>query len=221
MAPARMGDVARAIPILLAAAKLLGAPVLATEQYPKGLKPTILPVREKLHDLGVVPLEKMAFSAAEVPEFQRRLEGAGPEIRGRRGDGDPCVRLPDGARPPQPEVSKCSFRSTPSPRDVTRIAPLASPFAKELAPSPPASKPSSSIGSARPGATLSARSPSSCGEIRGPAYRVRPAKAACRLSVEPQMGLQSVDSYGAFATSGVPCNPGVEPSARAPAGRTR
>ena len=79
MAQARMADVARGVPILLAAAKLLGAPVLATEQYPKGLKPTILPVREKLEQLGVVPLEKTVFSAAEVPEFQKRLEQLAPK----------------------------------------------------------------------------------------------------------------------------------------------
>ena len=79
MAQARMADVARGIPILLAAAKLLGAPVLATEQYPKGLKPTILSVREKLDALGVVPLEKTVFSAAEVPEFQKRLEQLAPK----------------------------------------------------------------------------------------------------------------------------------------------
>jgi nicotinamidase-related amidase len=79
MAQARMADVARGIPILLAAAKLLGAPVLATEQYPKGLKTTILPVREKLDALGAVPLEKTVFSAAEVPEFQKRLEQLAPK----------------------------------------------------------------------------------------------------------------------------------------------
>ena len=79
MAPARMADIARGVPILLAAAKLLGAPVLATEQYPKGLKSTILPVLERLDELGVPRLEKTAFSAAEVPEFQRRLEQLAPK----------------------------------------------------------------------------------------------------------------------------------------------
>jgi nicotinamidase-related amidase len=79
MAPARMADVTRGVPVLLAAAKLLGAPVIATEQYPKGLKSTILPVREKLDDLGVARIEKTAFSAAEVPEFQRALEAAAPK----------------------------------------------------------------------------------------------------------------------------------------------
>jgi nicotinamidase-related amidase len=78
MAPARMADVARGVPILLAAAKLLGAPVLATEQYPKGLKATIAPILEKLDELGVSRFEKTAFSAVEVPEFQRRLEQLSP-----------------------------------------------------------------------------------------------------------------------------------------------
>jgi len=78
MAPARMADLARSVPLLLTAAKLLGAPVLATEQYPKGLKPTILPVLEKLDDLGVTRFEKTVFSAAEVPELQRRLEQLAP-----------------------------------------------------------------------------------------------------------------------------------------------
>ena len=79
MAPARMGDVARGVPLLLTAAKLLGAPVLATEQYPRGLKTTILPVLEKLDELGVPRFEKTAFSAAEVPEVQRRIEQLSPK----------------------------------------------------------------------------------------------------------------------------------------------
>jgi nicotinamidase-related amidase len=53
--------------------------VLATEQYPKGLKATVAPVLEKLDDLGVTRFEKTAFSAVEVPEFQRRLEQLSPK----------------------------------------------------------------------------------------------------------------------------------------------
>jgi nicotinamidase-related amidase len=78
MAPSRMADVVRGVPILLTAAKLLGAPVLATEQYPKGLKSTIAPVLEKLDDLGVTRIEKTTFSAAEVPEFQTQLVKLAP-----------------------------------------------------------------------------------------------------------------------------------------------
>lgn len=79
MEPTRMADVTRGVPLLLTAAKLLGAPVLATEQYPKGLKTTILPVLEKLDELGVPRFEKTAFSAAEVPEVQRRIEQLSPK----------------------------------------------------------------------------------------------------------------------------------------------
>ena len=78
MAPDRMADVAKGVPLLLSAAKLLGAPVLATEQYPKGLKSTISPVRTKLDELGVTPFEKTAFSAAEIPEVQARLAQLSP-----------------------------------------------------------------------------------------------------------------------------------------------
>jgi nicotinamidase-related amidase len=79
MAPARMADVARSVPLLLSAAKLLGVPVLATEQYPKGLKATIPPVLEKLDELGASRFEKTIFSAAEVPEVQRRIEQLSPK----------------------------------------------------------------------------------------------------------------------------------------------
>ena len=40
MPAARMAETTRKIGILLAASELLGASVLATEQYPKGLGPT-------------------------------------------------------------------------------------------------------------------------------------------------------------------------------------
>ena len=47
--------------------------------------------------------------------------------------------------------------------------------------------------------------------IRGPAYRVRPAKAACRLSVEPQMGLQIRSIHTARSLrAGCLATPGVE-----------
>lgn len=46
---------------LVDGAKILGVPVLATEQYPKGLGPTVSPLREKL---GPLP-EKLMFSCRE------------------------------------------------------------------------------------------------------------------------------------------------------------
>jgi nicotinamidase-related amidase len=74
----RMTELARNIEVLLAAAKLLGAPVVATEQYPKGLGPTIEPLGGHLRDIGAPPIEKTAFSAAEVPAFNDRLTEAAP-----------------------------------------------------------------------------------------------------------------------------------------------
>ena len=64
--------------ILLEAARILSVPVLATEQYPKGLGPTIAPVAEKLRALGVEPIEKLSFDACGEPRFSRALSLASP-----------------------------------------------------------------------------------------------------------------------------------------------
>jgi nicotinamidase-related amidase len=50
----------RQLGILVDGAKVLGLPILATEQYPKGLGPTIPSLKEKLAE---APIEKMEFSA--------------------------------------------------------------------------------------------------------------------------------------------------------------
>ena len=49
----------------------LGIPVLATEQYPKGLGPTLPALREVLPS---APLQKMHFSCAPDPGFAAALE---------------------------------------------------------------------------------------------------------------------------------------------------
>jgi nicotinamidase-related amidase len=46
---------------MIEGAKVLGVPVIATEQYPKGIGPTVEPVRQALGDATV--LEKTAFSS--------------------------------------------------------------------------------------------------------------------------------------------------------------
>jgi len=51
---------------LIAGARLLGVPVLATEQYPKGLGSTIEPIREALGDAQ--PVEKTVFCCGQVSE---------------------------------------------------------------------------------------------------------------------------------------------------------
>jgi len=53
-------------------ARAMGVPVIATEQYPKGLGPTASLVKAELG--GEAPVEKIEFSAA-VDQVMRRLEG--------------------------------------------------------------------------------------------------------------------------------------------------
>lgn len=50
----------------------LGIPTLVTEQYPKGLGPTIDPVREAFGD-DFAPIEKAAFSCCDESAYSARL----------------------------------------------------------------------------------------------------------------------------------------------------
>jgi nicotinamidase-related amidase len=59
--------VASGVAKLIEGAKALGVPVVATEQYPKGLGKTVPEVAEQLGD--VEPIEKVCFSAAEADNF--------------------------------------------------------------------------------------------------------------------------------------------------------
>lgn len=59
----------RAARILLGAADELGAPVLATEQYPAGLGLTIPSIRQPLEASGAVIVDKLTFSACAEPRF--------------------------------------------------------------------------------------------------------------------------------------------------------
>ena len=60
--------VARACATLVRGAQAVGVPVLATEQYPKGLGHTVPEVAEALPE-GTAPLEKVCFSAPEAEGF--------------------------------------------------------------------------------------------------------------------------------------------------------
>ena len=61
-------EVAEAARVLVEGAKAVGIPIVATEQYPKGLGHTAPEVADHLPD-GVHPVEKLVFSAAEADGF--------------------------------------------------------------------------------------------------------------------------------------------------------
>ncbi len=65
------------IGILLQAARALSVPVLASEQYPKGLGPTVSAVKELLPPSSIV--EKIHFSSSQEPDFLARLDSFGRE----------------------------------------------------------------------------------------------------------------------------------------------
>ncbi len=62
--------------ILIEGAKVLGLPVFLSEQYPRGLGPTLPALVAALPE-GVRPFEKLAFSCAEVPSFIEALAATG------------------------------------------------------------------------------------------------------------------------------------------------
>ena len=67
------GTAVKNVKILLEAAGLLGIPVNVTEQYPKGLGPTISDIKESVGE-GFHPVEKLVFSCARSPEFMDELK---------------------------------------------------------------------------------------------------------------------------------------------------
>jgi nicotinamidase-related amidase len=67
--------VAANVAVLVQAARIMGLPVIVTEQYPKGLGETVREVAEHLD--GVRRLEKMTFSAVAADGFPASL----PDMR--------------------------------------------------------------------------------------------------------------------------------------------
>ena len=65
--------VTRAVGILVEAARHLEVPVIVTEQYPKGLGPTIDAVAGRLPN-GAEVVSKMTFSAARNRDFEGHLQ---------------------------------------------------------------------------------------------------------------------------------------------------
>jgi nicotinamidase-related amidase len=65
--------VADNVAVLIQGARILGLPVVVTEQYPKGLGATVPEVAEQMG--GLKPIEKVCFSAVEADGFPALLEG--------------------------------------------------------------------------------------------------------------------------------------------------
>jgi nicotinamidase-related amidase len=78
MPPARAEGVVKSTVILLEAARRFGMPVVATEQYPEGLGPTVAPVADALARLqpAVSPIPKLEFSALGRAEVQGAVRAA-------------------------------------------------------------------------------------------------------------------------------------------------
>jgi nicotinamidase-related amidase len=62
---------------LIRGARLLGVPILVTEQYPKGLGRTVKPIQEALGEF--TPIEKTSFSIMGEPQFVEALKESGAE----------------------------------------------------------------------------------------------------------------------------------------------
>jgi nicotinamidase-related amidase len=65
--------VTRAAGILIEASRQLEVPVVVTEQYPKGLGPTVDAIASRLPN-GAAVVEKMTFSAARNLDFASRID---------------------------------------------------------------------------------------------------------------------------------------------------
>jgi hypothetical protein len=74
----RMVELVKKTLVLLGAAELLGAPIIASEQYPKGLGKTVPELEQKLTKVRAHRLEKMAFSAYAAPELSSLVAEARP-----------------------------------------------------------------------------------------------------------------------------------------------
>jgi nicotinamidase-related amidase len=69
----RRAEVIKHTLIALDAAIILGVPVVVSEQYPKGLGPTIPQIRERMGE-RFEPIEKLVFSCGRSPQFTAALD---------------------------------------------------------------------------------------------------------------------------------------------------
>lgn len=64
-------EIEKNTPILVELAKKAGIPMLVTEQYKKGIGPTIKTIDEKL--AGIEKIDKLCFNSFAVEEFEKKL----------------------------------------------------------------------------------------------------------------------------------------------------
>jgi nicotinamidase-related amidase len=64
--------------LVLDTARLLGVHAVASEQYPKGLGPTIAPLAARLEALGVAPIDKLTFDACGEPRIAAAIADRSP-----------------------------------------------------------------------------------------------------------------------------------------------
>ncbi len=74
MPEARRSAITKSACTLVEGARLLGLSIVATEQYSKGLGPTVDPLRDALVSAGVTPIEKLDFSALDEVAVRTELE---------------------------------------------------------------------------------------------------------------------------------------------------
>lgn len=77
MPAAAVDELVKNAGILLETAQVLGVRVVVSEQYPKGLGPTVTALASKLGEMGVLPIPKMTFDACSELAISRALADSG------------------------------------------------------------------------------------------------------------------------------------------------
>jgi nicotinamidase-related amidase len=73
MPPASMDRLVANARLLVESAAAMHIPIVVSEQYPKGLGPTVAPLASRLAELGVVPIDKLVFDASSEPRIARAV----------------------------------------------------------------------------------------------------------------------------------------------------
>lgn len=83
----------RRVSTAVKAAKILGLPIIWTEQYVKGVGPTDAHLKALLEDAGAQPVEKMTFSSCGVQPVQDQLAELGrPQVLVTGMETQVCVQ---------------------------------------------------------------------------------------------------------------------------------